>query len=135
HFSDDPQREAIGHGDKRNVRLQPLPCVARHGWQRLEPSLYGLFTLTWTRIPRIARERVPSPTEASRLFAKRTLHHDQFTNVLGGEQSNELTGVIHDRQGRHSRSPAHHKRTIKTHLRNERGKPGTHYVRHRRVRT
>ena len=30
-FSDDPQREAMGHGDKRNVRFQPLPCVARHG--------------------------------------------------------------------------------------------------------
>jgi hypothetical protein len=29
----------------RKRRLRPLPCVARHGWQRLEPSLYGLFTL------------------------------------------------------------------------------------------
>jgi hypothetical protein len=73
--------------------------------------------------------------EAARLFAKRTLHHDQFTNVLGGEQSDELTGVIYDRQGRRIRFPDHHKRTIKTHLRNERGKPGTHYVRHRRVWT
>src|SRR6476469_5049104 len=61
---------------------------------------------------------IPSPMEAARLFAKRTLHHDQFTNVLGGEQSDELTGVIYDRQGRRIRFPDHHKRTIKTHLRN-----------------
>ena len=33
----------------------------------------------------IALEHPPSLSKPPRLFAKRTLHHDQFTNVLRGK--------------------------------------------------